>query len=824
MAASAAAQAAEVRSITEVPSGLASLSASAADLTTALPAALGLDAETTFSLKASNTLPNGAGLTLRLDQVYLGIPVWGQQVVVQVSPDNRVAYISGNAMFNVKGAAASPRPTLNAADALQRAKAASVAAVGAPVSIDYSNVETGLVYLLPPAKDKEAPAKRLSLAYRVSFYTDVPEKSGGIRPTRPVYFIDADSGAVLYSYENIQFDGPKNVTNGALGTGPGGNTNAGWTYGTSPASKFWVADDGANGCTMDDGAHVFTEDLHTGTTGSMTPFAFTCYSHTGSDSINGGNSPLNDAQDFGRALYDMYVNWYGVAPLNIKLWMRVHYSANYENAFWNGSSMAFGDGATTFYPLTGLDVTGHEVSHGFTEQHSNLFYDHQSGGMNEAYSDMAGMALEYYYLSTFGQLLPHAMPDFKVGEDIYKASGQALRYMCDPTQDGVSIDDARDYYNGLDVHYSSGVYNKAFCLLSKTAGWDARKALAVFLLANQSYWTANETFRTGVDDVVQAATTLGYSTADVRAAFAQVALQLPFTAANDNFVDAAPVPFSLAQSAGSFAAGWVSGAGNNTAATKESGEPDLSFNSGGKSVWLSCEANVSGPVTINTKGSNFNTILGVFTGSSVSSLTKIAEDDDSGGHYFSQITFNTVAGTTYYIMVDGYSGASGDIILNASADNCASTTPPPPPPTPGPPPPPTPGPTPPPLAPPPAPVATAATNVVSLGFDANWESSAGATGYVLDVSSAGDGTVSQDVGNVTSFADSNLSARTDYTYAVRAYNASGESAESNTVAVTTTALDPGTLLGMVVLAIAGLGSGRMRRNRKEDRALDRLAA
>ena len=86
----------------------------------------------------------------------------------------------------------------------------------------------------------------------------------------------------------------------------------------------------------------------------------------------------------------MYRNWYNTAPLSFKLKMRVHYSRNYENAFWDGSQMTFGDGATTFYPLVSLDVAAHEVSHGFTEQNSGLVYSGQSGGINEAFSDMAG--------------------------------------------------------------------------------------------------------------------------------------------------------------------------------------------------------------------------------------------------------------------------------------------------------------------------------------------------------------------------------------------------------------------------------------------------
>jgi hypothetical protein len=147
--------------------------------------------------------------------------------------------------------------------------------------------------------------------------------------------------------------------------------------------------------------------------------------------------------------------------------------------------MTFGDGFTTFYPLVSLDVSAHEVSHGFTEQNSGLIYSGQSGGINEAFSDIAGEAAEFYMRGS---------NDFMVGFDIFKSLTGALRYMCNPPQDGRSIDHASDYYNGLDVHYSSGVFNKAFCLLAKSSGWDTQKAFQAFAFANMNKWTPSETF------------------------------------------------------------------------------------------------------------------------------------------------------------------------------------------------------------------------------------------------------------------------------------------------------------------------------------------
>ncbi|ATD10108.1 vibriolysin [Pseudoalteromonas piscicida] len=192
--------------------------------------------------------------------------------------------------------------------------------------------------------------------------------------------------------------------------------------------------------------------------------------------------------------------------------MRVHYSSNYENAFWDGSAMTFGDGANTFYPLVSLDVSAHEVSHGFTEQNSGLVYRYKSGGLNEAFSDMAGEAAEFFMKGS---------NDWLVGQDIFKGSG-ALRYMNDLTQDGRSIDHQSNYTSSMDVHHTSGVFNKAFYNLATTAGWDTKKAFIVMAKANQMYWTANTDWDLAGNGVMDAACDLGYEPGDVQAALAAV--------------------------------------------------------------------------------------------------------------------------------------------------------------------------------------------------------------------------------------------------------------------------------------------------------------
>jgi len=251
-------------------------------------------------------------------------------------------------------------------------------------------------------------------------------------------------------------------------------------------------------------------------TGGSTAYSYPCYENT-HEQINGAYCPLNDAQYFGQVVFDMYMDWYGVPVLPFQLTLRCHYWVNYENAFWDGSTMTFGDGYTTFYPLVGLDVVAHEVSHGFTDYHSDLIYSGQSGGINESFSDMAGEGAKYYMRGT---------NDFMCGYDIFKDPDGALRYLFDPPLDGISIDHVDDYYEGMDVHYSSGIFNKAFYLIATSPGWTTRMAFDIFVKANMDYWTPGTNFQQGAEGAQLAAEDYGYPCQDVADAFAVVGIPL----------------------------------------------------------------------------------------------------------------------------------------------------------------------------------------------------------------------------------------------------------------------------------------------------------
>ena len=91
---------------------------------------------------------------------------------------------------------------------------------------------------------------------------------------------------------------------------------------------------------------------------------------------------------------------------------RVHYGKNYVNAFWDGTKMTYGDGDGTSYgPLVSLDVAGHEMSHGVTEHSANLTYEGESGGLNEATSDIFGTMVEFYAAN------PNDPGDYLIGEE-----------------------------------------------------------------------------------------------------------------------------------------------------------------------------------------------------------------------------------------------------------------------------------------------------------------------------------------------------------------------------------------------------------------------
>lgn len=480
---------------------------------------LGLSDNNTLQEKQARADRRGNRHT-RYQQLYKGVPIWGEQLIAH-EDDNGSIRASG---FIIKGLdqstianTAGLKTTLSANDAIliaQRSKEHQT------TNWHISDIRSELVIVIQ--------ADQIALqVYAISYFAEPLitsqnqsplKKPIKLEPTRPSFLVDADTGRIVDEWEGL--------THAAIGTGPGGNQKIGKYEFGSNYGFLDVQVDGST-CTMEN-ANVKTIDLNHKRSGT-TAYSYPCPRNTFKE-INGAFSPLNDAHYFGGIVFDLYNNWLGVPPLTFQLVMRVHYTVNYENAFWDGSTMTFGDGANKFYPLVDINVSAHEISHGFTEQHSALIYRGQSGGINEAFSDIAGEAAEQYWRGSV---------DWLMGNDISKI-GDGLRYLANPTLDGRSIDHADDYRTGMDVHFSSGIYNRAFYLIANTSSWSVQKAFEIFAYANMHYWGPSETFDSAACGVLESAHDLAYNATDVDAAFRAVGVNcgyLPYIDSDGDGMD-----------------------------------------------------------------------------------------------------------------------------------------------------------------------------------------------------------------------------------------------------------------------------------------------
>ncbi len=548
---------------------------------------IGLNNHYSFKVAKSVKLNNGK-TKVRILQYFDDIPVFNATLAATLNK-NSYTQLSGFYFANIERDLTSSLATISKEKAIQIALEAN----GKPGSAEIRNQQATL-YIIQ-GKDKKS-----HLAYQVSYMND-------FIPSRPYFIVDAQTGKILDQWEGL-------TTRDA--TGPGGNQKTGQYYYGKDFGFLTVNDQ----CQMSNEL-VDTVNMNNRLNGG-TIFQFTCPENT-YKYINGAFSPLNDAHYFGKIVFDMYNQWFNSSPLTFKLTMRVHYAINYENAFWDGQQMTFGDGANYFYPLVSLDVAAHEVSHGFTEQNSNLVYTGQSGGINESFSDIAGEAAEYF-------ARPNLTPrnDFLVGASIIK-NGTALRFFEDPTLDGHSIGNADDYYDGLDVHYSSGVFNKAFYTLAHKPNWDTEKAFRAFVLANQVYWTADSDYIDAGCGVQKAATDLNFNAQDVIDSFTAVGINATCTT---------PPP-------------------SGTELTNRVPVNNLSGTSGSQTYYFVDVTKPARKLTIQMSGGTGDADLYVLFGDKPTTTKYDCRSYQPGNNEV--CTFNTPAVGTYQIMVKGYTAYNG---------------------------------------------------------------------------------------------------------------------------------------------------------------------
>lgn len=503
---------------------------------------------------------------MRAQETYAGFPVWGSHITVHIP--NGDAKSSGFSAFNQankekitmdgtlyqdleKDLKGSPAYIFNAAQAEKALKQA----------IDFYQHEIGTSFV------SESNTKQLIVyvddqhkahfAYYVSLYG----KLEGV-PTIPVYIFDAVSFKIYKHWNDIKQSGLSKVKGG----GYGGNIKIGKVFydGDTNLGHLPALDMQRNNkekiCYLQnkDAVILNFKNRQIAQFKCIKPSANhnNIYWNADFDFVNGGFSPSNDALYAAKVIQDLYQTWYQIpvlteyeAPMQIVMVMHTSEPKRFgfpEQAIWDSihQIMFFGDGQNIFYPLTSIDVTAHEISHGFTSQHSNLSgEDSQSGGLNESFSDMAAQAAQYFL---------HGEADWKIGAAITKKDGFAFRYLDHPTKDcygrepgeNCSIETMTQYNNYLkkheddvvvdfehmrvidkrqpEAHASAGVFNRVFYLLANSKNWDIRKAFNVMVQANRYYWVENTTFEQAACGVVKATNDYKYDLATVTNAFAKI--------------------------------------------------------------------------------------------------------------------------------------------------------------------------------------------------------------------------------------------------------------------------------------------------------------
>jgi len=483
-------------------------------------------------------------IVTRYQQFYRGIRVIGGQVMIS-RPKNQS--LSGQDGVMVNGQLLDEiqlniQPGLSAQQAIELAKK-NYSAIQPTVAISQEFGELEI---------RAAQDNQLKLVYLISFKGVIAHD----KPVWPHFILDAQTGEVVQQWDNIKT---------YLDSGPGGNEKV---------HEYWYGKEGLPSLDVSKSKQICTMESSKVKLVNLrsawdwynlisTPVTYPC-NFNKEEPINGAFSPANDAYYFGHTIVNMYHDWYGINALQradgapMQLVMRVHFGQNFDNAFWDGQSMSFGDGSS-FYPLVSLDVTGHEVTHGFTQQHSGLEYHDQSGALNESLSDMAGQASRAYLLEKFPLLYGKAYLEpgevtWGIGETIVRESwGKALRFMDFPSSDGSSADcldktvaqshgsycaisyaELVDYakknianpqdQQSFIVHTASGVFNKAFYLLANKTS--IKEAYHAMIIANTKYWTPTTDFISGACGVLHAADDLAMNLEVIQNVFGQVGIDI----------------------------------------------------------------------------------------------------------------------------------------------------------------------------------------------------------------------------------------------------------------------------------------------------------
>ncbi|MEU9135639.1 M4 family metallopeptidase [Streptomyces sp. NPDC048404] len=369
----------------------------------------------------------------RYERTYEGLPVLGGDLVVDTSKSGKTGHVYKATKASLK--VATLKPSVAAGTAEKQALSAAKDAGSKSTAADRA-----------PRKVIWAASGRPTLAYETVV--------GGLQddgtPNELHVITDAATGKKLYEYQGIK-------------TGIGNTQYSGQvSLTTTQSGSNYTLTDGARG------GHK-TYNLNHGTSGTGTLFSQTSDTWGNGTTSNAATAGA-DAHYGAAETWDFYKNTFGRSGIKnngVGAYSRAHYGNSYVNAFWDDGCfcMTYGDGSGNADPLTALDVAGHEMSHGVTSNTAGLNYSGESGGLNEATSDIFGTGVEFYANNSTD------VGDYLIGEKIdINGDGTPLRYMDKPSKDGGSKDSWYSGVGNVDVHYSSGVANHFFYLLSEGSG------------------------------------------------------------------------------------------------------------------------------------------------------------------------------------------------------------------------------------------------------------------------------------------------------------------------------------------------------------------
>jgi Zn-dependent metalloprotease len=435
---------------------------------------LGLGQADDFRILDVVSDPDGAR-HVRVEQRYRELPVWGGQAILHLDASGAELSLT-DAL--VRGIQLDPHPNLDPAEALAVTHT-SEAPQGA-----YTRAPTVELVVYPAAElqrsaESQGGRNAMDFAPRITrhhlaYHIHLELQNGSPETRHDDFLVDAHTGAILRKWSTLftlKTQGVPSTTTGQSqysGEVKLGSLSASCGYVMADPTRSNISTRDLAGKTSGHGTLYVSQDGRWGDGENYDP-------GRGTRSQNGQTAAV-DAHYGLQTTWDFFKNVIkrkGVDGTGKAIYNRVHYASSFDNAFWDDDCfcMTYGDG-DTFKTVTALDVVAHEVAHGLCHSTANLEYEGESGGLNEASSDIFGAMVQLYGHVAHGEgsQLPAKGARWTIGEDLKTpAFPTPLRYMYKPSLDGFSPDAWSPDLDYMDVHFSSGPMNRAFYFLSQGA-------------------------------------------------------------------------------------------------------------------------------------------------------------------------------------------------------------------------------------------------------------------------------------------------------------------------------------------------------------------